>query len=631
MQTFRPLLILMTITAVISSPFLSLMTGAQEESHLRPLSKQELNRALLAAVEEDSEDKALAALNRGADVNARDQYGRTALMQARENMTRLLLKRGANIHLQDKYGNTALFLATSNSKKMEVLLDQGADINARNGDGLSLLLTALIAKERSSVSLLKRRRARVGLVEAACEGEMNTVRQLLQPGKPSAQEKGRALVYALMLKQTDIVNFLLEQKADLNARARGGLTALMLAASEGDFVMVRTLIERGADVRAQDREGYDALMYNMDNLIYIHDNVDDIYPYLIRNGADLRAQSKRGQTALHLAAERGYAYLLPALIQAGAAPDARDKEGRTPLLAAMAHIFFGRWIEHKDIHNSIAETLIPWHTNLDIQTRDGMTALMYAAKWGSADCVKTLLKGGADVHRKDKRGRTALTWAAWSTRRGKENPMVQALLEAGAKVDFIEAMQIGEAKQAKLLLARGADIRKVGPHNETALMIAAEQGYGELVEMLLARGLNVNAQDDWGCTALMLTVSGRPVSSFLPRMAINSMWFVDERYEPSNFVERRRIVMMLLEKGAEINIHTHTDKDKGQGEGVTALMLASIVGDVEMIEILLTHGADINAQTQSGDTAWSLATRYNRQTVLPRLQKAGAKPEHSEP
>jgi ankyrin repeat protein len=111
---------------------------AQKKSHLPPLSKQELNHALLAAVEEDSEEKALAALNRGADVNARDQYGRTALMRARENMARLLLKRGANVHLRDKYGATALFHASS--EKIELLLEHGADVNAKESTQNQTLL-----------------------------------------------------------------------------------------------------------------------------------------------------------------------------------------------------------------------------------------------------------------------------------------------------------------------------------------------------------------------------------------------------------------------------------------------------------------------------------------------------------
>jgi uncharacterized protein len=134
-----------------------------------------------------------------------------------------------------------------------------------------------------------------------------------------------------------------------------------------------------------------------------------------------------------------------------------------------------------------------------------------------------------------------------------------------------------------------------------------------VVETLLKRGLNVNEQDEEGCTALMLAIAARPIHSMLGLT----------QYEPGGSMEqRRRIVRMLIEKGAKVNLKASGWFIKQE----TALMWAAAVGDEEIIRMLLAHGADVNAKDDSGNTVLDYADRHGHKKVMPLLRRAGAKP-----
>ncbi len=118
------------------------------------MSQKELNRQLLSAAEKDNLDRMWELVEQGADVNARDEYGRTALMGAayEGHLTPELLKafvqHGADVNARDKYGNTALMLSAGNDYLTPELLDafasNGADVKARDKDGWTALMFAAL-------------------------------------------------------------------------------------------------------------------------------------------------------------------------------------------------------------------------------------------------------------------------------------------------------------------------------------------------------------------------------------------------------------------------------------------------------------------------------------------------------
>jgi hypothetical protein len=149
--------------------------------------------------------------------------------------------------------------------------------------------------------------------------------------------------------------------------------------------------------------------------------------------------------------------------------------------------------------------------------------LLEAAKTGSAENVKDLLKAGANVDiRDEEHGLTALMWAAV---RGHRR-VVQILLEAGADVHATDsnfaltalmwAVASNKVEVAKALLNAGARVNARSMDSTTALIIATCEGHIDTIRFLLDAGADVHAQTDSGWTAQLYAQNmGRVDISYL--------------------------------------------------------------------------------------------------------------------
>ena len=125
--------------------------------------REELNRELLNAVIAGNTGEAKQLLERGAEINARDEKGMTALHLAVENdhavTLEFLLRSGADVNGRDAHGWTALHLATflNDTRLMTILLDGGADLSIRDEDGKTPLdIAALYQRREAAILLLER-------------------------------------------------------------------------------------------------------------------------------------------------------------------------------------------------------------------------------------------------------------------------------------------------------------------------------------------------------------------------------------------------------------------------------------------------------------------------------------------
>lgn len=160
-----------------------------------------------------SDDKAAVAklLTGGSDVNTRDSRGDTPLMYAAAvgspEMMRQLIAAGADVKSKNSFDSTALMWCTNNLKKVRLLLDKGAEVNARSKQGSSALFIA-----------------------AAHDGNVEVIRLLLQRG------------------------------ADTKAPGPAGATAaLMMSARANDTASAKLLLENGATAKAKGFAGFTAL------------------------------------------------------------------------------------------------------------------------------------------------------------------------------------------------------------------------------------------------------------------------------------------------------------------------------------------------------------------------------------
>ena len=197
------------------------------------------------------------------------------------------------------------------------------------------------------------------------------------------------------------------------------------------------------------------------------------------------------------------------------------------------------------------------------------TALFLASKKGRELAVEALLAAGADVERRHKNGRTPLIAAA---EKGKAS-VVHRLMRAGARSNVALAagghtalsiaVQQSRAAAVAELIAGGADV-ELGRSGVPPLWLAAQKGSADIVQQLIAGG----AQVDRPTTGGQSGVGG----------GSTPLWV-------AAFGNHERCVELLIHAGAKLDLAREED-------GTTALCWASLVGHVEVMEMLIASGAD---------------------------------------
>ena len=265
-------------------------------------------------------------LDQGADVNDRDKDGSSALHLAsigdHEEAVRLLLSDGADVNALDDHSNTPLIAACgffhgakltgSCESVVRLLLEGSADCNAQDDMGRTALYNAIHHWKGAIIPLLLeygadvntkdcKRDEAIRIVPKCCDdgGPVEVIDLLLDHGAhfDNWGKGGKtALIMAAGNGQAAAAGLLLGKGANVNYRSNRGHTALLRASGMGDGVMVRLLLDHGADCNIPDKHGWTALMEAS------VDGNDDVVKLLLEGGADVEAVY--GKTALDRARER---------------------------------------------------------------------------------------------------------------------------------------------------------------------------------------------------------------------------------------------------------------------------------------------------------------------------------------
>ena len=446
---------------------------------------------------------------------------------------------------------------------------------------------------------------------------------VLPPGAPvRAQDPDLRLVNAVRQGDREAMRALARQ-VDVNARQPDGATALHWAAYLGDAATAGLLLDAGARPNAA---------------------------------------NALGVTPLYLACENGNAALVRLLLAAGAAPDAALPSGETALMTAARAGSVG----------AVAALLA---RGADVNAREKterQTALMWAVSQRHPGVVRALLEAGADVHA---RSRVRPVATASSPRTGAAEG-VSVIAEGGFTALLFAARQ-GDLASARLLLAAGADPNVVAPSGTSALVVAAHSGHGELAAWLLDQGADPNAAGagyaplhaavlrgdaelvsallDHGAHPNARLAQGTPHARYGKlyalemRLAGATPFFLAAQYGFADVMRR------LAAAGA--------DPRAGLAGGVTPLMAAAgmltpgfiqagndrrgraidtaemelalsqdpdrrrlVNSGIDAVKTAVELGADVNAASESGDTALHFAAHHGFNSVVRYLVGRGADP-----
>jgi len=368
----------------------------------------------------------------------------------------------------------------------------------------------------------------------------------------------------------------------LTALAAHAGPAIVDAAQKGDVKTVRTLLRQSVDVNAVQPDGMTALHWAVQR------NDLEMTGLLLGAGADFHAANRTGVRPLYLAAVNGNAAVIGRLIEAGDDPNA-------------------------------------------VLTGEAETVLMLTAYTGNADAVKVLIDHGADVNATQIRGQTALMWAASEGHtdvvklllaRGADPSLSSAASTkperrpAGGMTALLLASRQGKLDAARALVEGGADVNQAGADHTSPLLIAIVNGHYDVATMLLEHHANASAADANGRSPLYAAIDLR-----------NQQWSQGPAPELPQAVHLA-MIKQLLAADADLK-GTITGKVKHRGsfdmrwtdlKGGTPFLRAAWNGDIEVMKLLLEHGADPNVATEKEETAllllsgagWPLGQGYIR-------------------
>lgn len=316
-----------------------------------------------------------------------------------------------------------------------------------------------------------------------------------------------------------------------------------------------------------------------------------------------------GSTALHWATYAVDHQLVRALLDAGAKADITNRFGSSPLSEA---------VKLGDVE--LVRMLLDAGADANSPNQDNQTALMLAASIGSLEIASLLIEQDADVNAVESfRGQTALMWAA-----AENHPdIVELLIKNGAEVS---RRALHDDWERQMTSEPRAQFRQTG--GLTALLYAARSGCYRCAVAIVEAGADINQPNPDGITPLINALDNRSFDIamyLLDKGAKTGTWDMNGRtplyvavdmnsYTPRGFgapaspapldVSAMDVVKRLLEMGVDPNHQLTRMRPNGNGRGRFAdymmrggtgpLLLATLSYDVDAIEILLAHGAEVD-------------------------------------
>ena len=532
----------------------------------------------------------------GGDINyAKD--GTTALMEAisctnLEN-TKYLISKGADVHCVNRNGDTALLMICCKEdfgqlEIAQLLVQKGAELNTQNIDGETPLIQALL-KENVELALY--------LIDQGADVNL-------------ASPDGLDPLYAaLQFGRKEIIDALLDKDVFIRQYSEGA-SIVYLAALSLEYELAESFLEQGFDVNYYEGhlygyplidccawDNFDVAVFLIDNGADVNTEINGEYPLksaikvnniklcqlLIERGAKVHFEKPNGRMQpIEVAIKNSNLNIIPVLIAHGADADF-PIDGSFP-------IHYAIWFNRLDI----VQTLVESKTNLNALGPNESTPLLLAIENDKTDIALYLIENDADINIPDKDGMNPLYLAISK----KNKKLIDALLDKNPKVEQVPNKQLllyhacenGYYDVAQSLLDKGLDIDFHWKGKYTALMEACSKKNADIACYLIEKGANLNTVLG-DITALKVAMKNKNTLIVNKILQHPSHVFVGDECIHAAQQSNINILSVLVAHGANINCQ--------DDDGKSPLSIAINNNNVDLVLYLIKNGAIMTAQNGS--------------------------------